>query len=353
MRIALLIAFAAASDLLVGQVITEPSTPPANVHSESLVTRGPKTDAAVAVPILGYITGANSAELYSIVGTASKPHLGQMIALPSGVSRVYLPPRQQYALVVKNTSDPISLISLRKASTDTGPQEVELPGAMSGADWIVFSTTGNTAVLFSEAQERLQIFTHLSSQPSFSREMSTHGKGSPVTAAISDDTDYLVVEFDDRVPMYSFHGGPLQYLPSNYRPADWLFLPKTHNLVITDPERREIVLISDPKESAGAPQTLATSIAANHLACTRDGEHVLAVSPAEHRLVDIHLASGTAVKSESANIASIAPLRDGYTFLLSSFPSLSLIKLAPSSGEPPSPFSATQTNSSPDVHASH
>lgn len=138
----------------------------------------------VSRPVLGYLAQSLPLGLRAILGVPGAAVLSGPLALPVGVTRVWLAPGQAYVLVEQREDVP-AVMPLNDGSVG---QAVRMSAALLAPDFVVFSPSGQSAVLYSIAASRLQVIGGL---PSVPRVMMDIGTGSfaeqPQNAAVSDD----------------------------------------------------------------------------------------------------------------------------------------------------------------------
>ena len=308
---------------------------------------------AAAVPVTGYLVDEGTVQIRPILGTASKARLGDPIPAPAEASRLYLPPRQQYVLVETTSERPIAVWNLLETVRKGLPaQAVSLAGAMAHADLVAFSPRGEAAVLYSKDSGRLEIISDLPAKQSLVRELSLAGFGEVSQLALSDDGLLLVAQLTDTRLIYSSQGRNWQPLSEEYSPAAWSFVPNTHGVAIADPSQSAIALYRelDGKLQLSSVQQLR----ADRLSFTKDGLQMLAGSSSDGTLWSVRLASGTITSLPTGGrLDTLSCLRDGWTFLLSSTPSLSLVKVVSraQAESPAAPIVIGNLESRPEKHA--
>jgi hypothetical protein len=308
---------------------------------------------AAAVPVAGYVLASGTVEIRPILGTAGKARLGDPIAAPAGAGRLYLPPRQQYALVESNSDRPMAVWNLletfRKGSL---AQAMPIAGSLVHADLVAFSPRGEAAALYSKDSGRLQIISDFPAKPTLARELSLSGLGEASQLALSDDGARIAAQLTDARLMYSSQDGRWQPLSGQYSPAAWSFVPNAHDLVIADPSQDAIAVYR--QADGGAYLFSLQELRADRLSFTKDGLQLLAASSSDGNLWVVQLPSGTLTSlATGGKLDTLTCLRDGWTFLLSSSPPLSLVKVVSRAQAealiPPS--SISQVESRPERHA--
>ncbi len=295
------------------------AVPGASMRSESEIR---KTQLA-GPPILGYVVDSGGQQLESIAGKSNAPKIGDSVLLPDNTKRVYLPPRQLFALVEKDTGEAMQVWTLSAAGTMAEAGR-DISGVMAHPDLVVFSPRGSAAVLYSQANASVQVIANLPAQPVVKRQVSISGAGMPSAMAVSDDGNFLAAAFADGRMLSASDGGAWNSLPMSVTPNAWAFVPNTHDLVISDVTRKMIVL---SRECSADFRVLQQNVAADRLAFTKGGEELLAGSSTARQLWAIDLKSGNATPAQAAaQLDLLTPLRDGFTFLLATSPAVSVLR---------------------------
>jgi hypothetical protein len=290
---------------------------------------------SIATPILGYITGSGPGDIRPVLGTATAAHVGDLLPVPDGTARLYLPPKQLYALVERNSDESIAVWTLGSGAADRdGRQVVRLiPGALQRPTLVAFSPTGESAVLYSRDSHRLQVVGGLPFNASITRQLSTADLGGLSNITVTDDAALVFAGRGDGSLIFSFEGGPWQSWVAGFVPQAWTFVPNTHALVLSDVTQDLVLLLPNLCYTPDAPRILAQGIRADFLSVTGDGELLLAGSTTG-KLWTIERKTGAVTSVASGTtVNSLFSLRAPGTFLLSSCP-VSLLKLANSEEGP-------------------
>lgn len=293
--------------------------------SNSNQTSG-KSKLKIALPTLGFLVDASGAGLTPIRGTTSAPSLGETIAKPSGVTAIYLPPREHYALVQQSSPDAVAVWHLaRRHIAENGDVLDALTGALSHPDLVVFSPKGSAVALFSNALSKLQIIAGLPGTPVVKGEVSTTGLGQLTSVSVSDDGQILLTVNASGQMSVSSDGKTIRALPGFYSPLALTFIASTHDAVISDAQQKQLLLI-EAVEAQALPHVLGTNLQPDHLATCGDGELLIALDAAHQQLWEIDTqASKVTPVALTQQPDTLAVLRDGHTFLLSDSP-LALLK---------------------------
>jgi hypothetical protein len=292
--------------------------------------------ATAGAAILGYMPGPGPAQVRAIFGTAHTPRLGEQMVVPDGAKRLYLPPRQQYALLEQSSDEPVAIWLLHRSIANQRAVDVlAVKGAMAHPDLVAFSPRGDAAVLYSQADARLQVVSGLPGQPSLSRQLSTAALGTPSQIAITDDAALVVADLADRGMAFSLNGAAWLPLATGYTPQAWTFIPNSHSLAISDAAQRTILLLPDAAEGSSAFHVLAQNASADRLAAAKDGSQLAAANPSAGQIWTIDLKTGIVTPIEGfAKVDTLSLARDGFTVLLSASPRVSLLKLTGSGDFP-------------------
>lgn len=275
----------------------------------------PAAPGRLAAPVLGYVNNPGSLDLRMIVGTPNGAQLGAALTLPAGAKRFFLPPREHYLLLEsKSLSEPLAVWQPLGASGASVPLASSV---LPHPDRVAFSSRGDAAVLYSKTANCLQTLAGLPAEPVLKSQPSLGKWGEPVSFAVSDDGELVVAFFADGSALFSARAADWQRLPAAYGASASLFVPRTHNLVISDPMQQTISLLANVGESSQSLQILAHHTVADRLAMTKEGVILLAASMASNKAWIVDLKTLTAASVPSSLIDNLVPLRDGHTFLLS------------------------------------
>jgi hypothetical protein len=270
-----------------------------------------------AAPVAGYLLSPGSNEIFPLFASSKAVKLGEAFSSPSTIKRLYLPPRQQYALA-EQESGPVAVWSLRSQNL------VVIPGALPHPDSVTFSPRGDSALLYSQASLSLEVITHLPAEPVITKSLTL-----PFPAfeklAVSDDGEVVVALLPGgRLVLAS--GAPVQ---TSFSARALSFIPKTHSLAIVDTVQKMLLELPDVESSRIAYRVLAQNVDADQLMPTRGGEQILAANLNRGEIWTIDLRSGQVSQNKvPGSISTLLSLRDGYTFLLSQPQGLSLMRLA-------------------------
>ncbi len=315
---------------------------------------GAETRTSVAgPPVLGYVLGPAPAELHAILGTAKAPQLGGSIAVPENSKRLYLPPRQLYAIVEQSSDDPVAVWRLGTA-TLIGEKDLLTPikGGMAHPDLVAFSPRGESAALYSKTLGSLQVVVDLPAKPAIREHFSVALVGELIRIAVTDDGSLIVTEDVTGQVQFATDKG-WRPLSGDYAPLAWSFLPKTHDLVVSDATQKTITLVENVSEAPTAVHILAQGMRTDHLTVTKDGDVIATADSRNGKVWTIQLKTGTVTPVlSSAKVDSLSSLRDGRTFLLSSSPVLSLLKPTASSESPVVSLDSGITSESPAAQSS-
>ncbi len=286
-----------------------PGTIGSTLSSDDLATSGPHLGA----PILGYVPGPGPLELHMIVGTGKSAQMGALLTLPTGVSSLFVPPREQYLLLAGKASEPLAIWQPQKAGSDGTP----LPSAMRHPDSMIFSARGDAALLVAKNADALQVIAGLPAEPVLSAPPPLGPWGPAAHWALSDDGQILVASLADGSALVSVHGGAWQRLPAAYGARALLFVARTHSLVVSDAAQQTLTLVSSVAQPTQSAQILGHNIAADCLAVTREGDVLVAASREQGKVWMVDLKTMTPGLPSSYSLEMLWPLRDGHTFLLS------------------------------------
>jgi len=140
-------------------------------------------------PLVGLTTNATNTRVSAIQGVPGASTIGDSIALPAGVNRVFLAPLQRWALVEQGPTRMLGRLSFQGS---TPGSVVPVAGAVSSPLLVSFSSNGRNAALLSPTRETLQVLSGLADSPEIAMQCDVSGLD-VTAAAISDDGAFPVV----------------------------------------------------------------------------------------------------------------------------------------------------------------
>ena len=319
-------AIALASAALTGAQTPAISIKPNMAVSPSATNLAVAKNVAIAhlgAPILGYVAGPAPLDLHAIVGTPKGAQQGASVALPNDVKRLFLPPREHYLLLENKNADPLAVFVPFNGAAEASP----LTGAMAHPDAIAFSARGDAALLYAKSADHLQVVIGLPAEPVLATVPGIAKWGEASSFAVSDDGQMIVAALADGTAVSLSRGATdWQRLPLAYNASAILFVPRTHNVVVSDAAQETLTLVSNLAEHSQATRTLAHNVSADRLAFNKEGSILLAASSTQSKVWTVDLKTMTPGPVSFSSIDTLLTLRDGHTFLLST-PNLALLNI--------------------------
>jgi hypothetical protein len=147
-------------------------------------------------PIVGWIWDAGSAR--PVLGIPGAAILGERLQAELAWTRAAVSPNGDYILAISAEQGLLYLVSTRSGAL----REVE--GVAGGADDIVLSPGGRSALLHYRAENRIAVLAGLPEQPNLAGSLDVSVEGAPDTLAISDDASVAVAGFRDQRALLAF-----------------------------------------------------------------------------------------------------------------------------------------------------
>lgn len=285
-------------------------------------TSGTGMKATIAVPTLGYLLDDAAAGLVPIEGNASAPSFGDVLPKPGGVSKIYLPPRQHFALVDVGSSNGMAVWHLARRHTRAGEDVLDaISGVNPKPGLLAFSPTGKAVALYSKTRGRVQVFAGLPGTPMQLAEIPTGSLDDLATVSVSDDGKILFATTVAGWMALSSDSSGFHAMPWTYVPAAASFIANSHSLLISDARQHQLILLEKVEASSGPPVVLATDIQPDRLTSCSHGDTVLALDRAKQTLfeIDVNTLRVTPV-SLNQQADRLVVLRDGHTVLLATSP---------------------------------
>jgi hypothetical protein len=270
-------------------------------------------------PTLGYVGQTFPVEIRPILGIPGAASFGDQVTIPQNITQLYVSPGSSYAFVARQNASGLALIQLNGIESS---ELVEIPGALPAPQLIAFSPTGRTAALYANDSTRVQVLTGLPGSPRVARDLpSSTLPMHPECLAVSDDGNALALcSGDGGVSVVMPDGAPAPVY-SGVEAAAIAFLPNLSNLLVCDPGRSAVYLITGLLGMpAASPVALGLEISTKpvFLAASVDGEEALVTSAGSNRAWSINISSAVLEAIDlPAPAASLLPLRSSDVFLLS------------------------------------
>jgi hypothetical protein len=156
--------------------------------------------------------------------------------------------------------------------------------------------------------------------------------------ALSDDAGVAVTK-DSAGELWVWSSQDKSWRPfyGGYSPLAWSFVPKTHDLVISDSQANAVLLIEQADRNS-TPIVLAESCRPDQVAVTSDGKTLVMLQsrlsnlPSNLWTIELKSRTRTAIPS-TQSLDSLTVLRNGATFLASSLdPDPTLLKISDAGG---------------------
>ena len=287
-----------------------------------------RTTSAIGVPTLGFLPAPDGSGLTPMLGVASAPFPGETIPKPTGAGRIFLPPRQHYALVEQTSPDSVAIwhLAVRRLA---GGREIVSPiaGVATGADVVAFSPTGKAAAFYYAAKGLVQVVTGLPGIPEIQAPVPAHLPQEITNLLVSDDGQVVAAISANGHIGLSSRSTPLRSMPWTYVPRTASFVSNSHNLLISDAGHKQLVLLENVDAQNSSPVVMGSGIEPDHLAVCSHGDSMIALDSVQQKLWQIDATSFAVTSLALTQKADmLISLRDGHSFLLSTSP-VSVVKI--------------------------
>jgi hypothetical protein len=271
---------------------------------------------SISGPVAGYVTDSSRTQLRTIFGVPGAFGFSEPLPLPEGVAQIRLAPGQEFALVEQAGGAP-AILFLKDGAVD---RLAPIEGAMASADWIAFSSSANSALLFSAATNRLQVLSGLPDSPRIVADLDAASlPESPAMGAVSDDGSLVLAASGAavyRVPS----SGPAQVVFSAGGIRSLMVLRNGTDAAISDPSTGSVHIV---RNVASHPEAAALASGLDDIGAiyqSSDGQSIF-IAQSKTGIASIDLSSGE-VKSFPTSVApaGLIPLRNRDTFLISARP---------------------------------
>lgn len=285
--------------------------------------------ALAASAVVGFVLGPDALELRAIVGLPTALHLSSPIQVAEGAARLYLPPRQSYALAEQSSTQPMAVWNLGRSALSTATAMTPIAGSLPHPDLVAFSPRGDAVALYSRSAGVVQVINGLPLNPAVKSRVAVESLGSITRLALTDDASMLAIALADGTSLISGDGSHWQAPAEALVPLAWCFLPNSHDLVVSDAVQKQVVALRNAASGDTSRDVLLRGVQADNLAVSKDGRCLIAAESSSGGLWTIDLKTGAETPVGAGTGArALSPLRDGRTFLISSFPVLSLLRVS-------------------------
>jgi hypothetical protein len=195
---------------------------------------------------------------------------------------------------------------------------VPIVGALPHPDLVAFSPRGDSAALYDSASRQLQIIGGMPNKTFIKKTPPLESPLAITMIALSDDASVVVTKNSAGDLQISNDDSTWRPLYGAYVPLAWSFIPKTHDLIISDSQENAVFLI-EQADSKNARAVLVENCLPNQLAMTSAGETLAGLDSRQSILWTIDLKTRiSSVTKSTHNLDSLITLRNGNTFLASS-----------------------------------
>jgi hypothetical protein len=210
---------------------------------ESRDVERPYSLTSISGPMIGMVFDHARQGFRLISGLPGASSLGDVLDLGIAVSRAWISPQQEYALVETKDNQELMLL---------GPNDRQLslryiPGVTSGAEQIALSPTGASAVLYRRGT--LQLIAGLPQKARLTAEIDISNVPEPLDAlAVSDDGGAVLlgVSGQDSGALYvATERGEVWNISVLGRASAVSFVRNTRNALMADRQANEILMILD------------------------------------------------------------------------------------------------------------
>ncbi len=271
----------------------------------------------VSGPVAGYVADPSRPVLRAISGVPGSYLFSDPLPLPDGVTRIHMAPAQDFALAQRGDAG-LGILYLNGGAVD---RVASFSGAMTAADWVVFSPAAGAAILFSASAGRLQLLTGLPAAPQVAMDLDTAAfPEQPLTAAVSDEGNLLLIASGHsvfRVP----RDGPPQLVLSAGQIVSIAVLRNGTDAAVSERSTGSIHLLQNIASAPAARVLISGVSGIGKIHPGSDGESLIVARPGARAVSSVDLASGEiqSVSSPTPPV-DLIPLRNRDTFLISARP---------------------------------
>jgi len=260
-------------------------------------------DSNLSGPVAGYVGRVSPPKVRAITGAPGGYVFSDPLPLPDGARKVYV--GRDVALVDRGDAG-LLMLNLRDG------QASAVDGAMPAPDWVVFSASGASAVLFSSA--RLQVL--LGTQVVLDVDTTTLPE-QPLRAAVSEDGSLVLIASANA--LYSLSTAGARLILSAGEILSIATLPNGADAVVANRSTGSIQIVRNASASADVSTLVSGLAGISRIQPSSDGATIFVARPGVKAVSSVDVASGE-VQTLDAGIAGgeLTPLRNRDTFVICS-----------------------------------
>lgn len=250
---------------------------------------------SVSGPILGMVFDNARSGLRPILGIPGAATLGEVLVLGRAISRAWVSPRQDFALVESKDNGALVVVSFDRGSILIRP----LRGISLLADQISLSPTGVVAAIFQRDGRNVQIVTGLPNTPWASSLVNVPALPGGLTAmAVSDDAEAVLLGVSDGrsgAVVLLTRAGQSHVINLVGHATAISFLRNSHDALIADRRNNAILLMRDVTGAAATTSLAGEREGITHpvaVEASDDNRMVFVANAGSRTLLTLDLDSG-------------------------------------------------------------
>ena len=268
-------------------------------------------------PLLGFVVGTNPIDVRAILGIPGAAVMSDRLELPPEVRKVHFAPKQQYAVLERNTDLPISVLTF--VGSESGPI-FDIAGAISNADVLSFSPNGTSLVLYSSAERRLQLINGLPEAGQVTGEVNSEDLPEEDLrfVALNDNGLTLLVGTTNQSIYRVAKGHPPEFLNSLGNLVGMMFRPQSDAALTLDSDTGQLSLLENLESTPSRRLLLDGLNIDRHIMLQIDGTAAIIASKTANVLWQVDLGTSEVQElSLSTSPVTLQELRASHSFLLS------------------------------------
>ncbi len=260
----------------------------------------------ISGPVLGFVYDANTLRVRPIQGISASAFVGAPLDFGVDLAKAVFPARQNYILAQRSDTGEAIVLSPQTGAT-------RKLGVTPGADQIILSPLGDSALFYFSAAKSFQIVTGLPDAPTVSGGANLSTFSNLIAVAISDDGKTILASFPEGLFTFAPDGSQNR-INGNSGGLALAFLNHSQDAVVAD--SNGILLLHDVAGQALWSVLTTQSMSPIAAAISSDNQHAF-IADAAAGLLTIDLSSGSTVADACGCLPSgLFPLRGSSLFRL-------------------------------------
>ncbi len=237
-------------------------------------------------PMLGWVWDARKESIRGILGIAGSSVLGPGVDLGAPVKFAAISGKRESAFVLLGDEKEAALVDLKPVT----PEAVRLADVAAGAERVVLSPMGVSAVLVYKDPPKMVAIAGLAETPEVKAEIDLSNEGLPLALAVNDSCDMVLATFGEERRMQIFDMSGNRWMMTKEEPVRAVsFLEESRDALVAADDG---VFLSREVSADGPLERIAEITEAGAVAAL-DRRRILVVDSSVQSVLEVNLEEGS------------------------------------------------------------